>query len=626
MAADVDQERARASGLFGRRAERAAVLDVFEPKGPCLVTMTGIPGIGKSSLLRACVRAGIERGARAQLIDCRTVEPTVHSFQRALACPGREGLDGGPRVVCLDHYDHFFLMDAWLREWFLRESERGLRLVLAGRQAPSLGWSLAGTRSLTIPLDVLDEKSALEFLADAGMDTQSASRILRITKGHPLAMRLALGAKPADSPQELETLALPEVVHRLTAYFLEDVRTPELREALEAASSVRRVTRPLLDAMLARSTGAELYEALAALPLVDVRSDGLSLHPTVHGAVERWLRAADPARFADYRRRAWRALELEVSRVPVSDLWRYTADVIYLIEDPIVREAFFSSALRAYSLEPATPRDRAAVLEITQAHDGASERESVSRWMDLLPDAFRVARDARGDVQGFYCLFDAHQAPAEAAAHDPLVRAWMEDVPRKLRGQRRVLFLRRWLSREHGDRPSAVQAACWLDVKRAYLESRPLLRRVYLAVQDLAPFAQAATKLGFTPVCMGAHASFASAMLDFGPGSVDAWLGRLLRAELGIAENAALDEDSHGLTLGNTTLPLTPRELAFMRILVEAHGAVVGRDELLRQAWSGGHAVGSNVVDVLVRGLRRKLGPRSDALQTVRGAGYCWKP
>ena len=39
----------------------------------------------------------------------------------------------------------------------------------------------------------------------------------------------------------------------------------------------------------------------------------------------------------------------------VSDLWRYTADVIHLVDNPIVREAFFPSAQQQLAIERARP-------------------------------------------------------------------------------------------------------------------------------------------------------------------------------------------------------------------------------------------------------------------------------
>jgi DNA-binding response OmpR family regulator len=48
---------------------------------------------------------------------------------------------------------------------------------------------------------------------------------------------------------------------------------------------------------------------------------------------------------------------------------------------------------------------------------------------------------------------------------------------------------------------------------------------------------------------------------------------------------------------------------------------VVTRDELLREVWKQPFG-GSNVVDVVVRGLRRKLGGNAWVIRTVKGHGY----
>jgi DNA-binding response OmpR family regulator len=48
---------------------------------------------------------------------------------------------------------------------------------------------------------------------------------------------------------------------------------------------------------------------------------------------------------------------------------------------------------------------------------------------------------------------------------------------------------------------------------------------------------------------------------------------------------------------------------------------VVGRDELLREVWRQQFG-GSNVVDAVVRSLRKKLGPYAGAIATITGHGY----
>ena len=58
------------------------------------------------------------------------------------------------------------------------------------------------------------------------------------------------------------------------------------------------------------------------------------------------------------------------------------------------------------------------------------------------------------------------------------------------------------------------------------------------------------------------------------------------------------------------------------RHLREREGRPVSRESLLRDVWGYEWTGGSNVVEVAVSGLRRKLGDRAGALETVRGVGY----
>lgn len=65
---------------------------------------------------------------------------------------------------------------------------------------------------------------------------------------------------------------------------------------------------------------------------------------------------------------------------------------------------------------------------------------------------------------------------------------------------------------------------------------------------------------------------------------------------------------------------LTAREFRLAETLARHPGQVLSREQLLDRVWGLAHDPGSNVVDVYVGYLRRKLGP--DLIQTVRGMGY----
>ena len=51
-------------------------------------------------------------------------------------------------------------------------------------------------------------------------------------------------------------------------------------------------------------------------------------------------------------------------------------------------------------------------------------------------------------------------------------------------------------------------------------------------------------------------------------------------------------------------------------------GQPISRDDLLLQVWGRDYSGGSNVVDAVVRGLRKKCGEGAAIFETVRGVGY----
>ena len=112
-----------------------------------------------------------------------------------------------------------------------------------------------------------------------------------------------------------------------------------------------------------------------------------------------------------------------------------------------------------------------------------------------------------------------------------------------------------------------------------------------------------------------------SALLDFGPSSVDGWLAKLASNELLIESESILDPVQRQLVLDGRRVDLTRLEFDVLDYLYQRQAKVVERSALLRDVWGYTH-VGSNVVDTVVRSLRRKLGERASMIETVRGRGY----
>ncbi len=71
-------------------------------------------------------------------------------------------------------------------------------------------------------------------------------------------------------------------------------------------------------------------------------------------------------------------------------------------------------------------------------------------------------------------------------------------------------------------------------------------------------------------------------------------------------------------------IALTPREFALLECLLRASGRLVTRTEIIQQVWGYSFDPGTNVVDVAVQRLRRKIddGFPTPLIQTERGVGY----
>jgi DNA-binding response OmpR family regulator len=115
------------------------------------------------------------------------------------------------------------------------------------------------------------------------------------------------------------------------------------------------------------------------------------------------------------------------------------------------------------------------------------------------------------------------------------------------------------------------------------------------------------------------------------PFSLDELLARA-RVQL---RHAALNEDGTVIRVGSleldlarrqarvdgTVADLSDREFRLLHFLMRHVGEVISRERLLAEVWGYGFDPRSNVVDVCVRRLRRRLGPGAP-IETVRNVGY----
>jgi len=633
----------KARPVLGRERELEILSEAMQASGPFVIHVHGVSGIGKSALISEFAAIWRSRRRTVLLLDGRTIEPTEGGFQYELSRQLRIqkpalgsivrvlSKRSRPVVLVLDSYELLVLLDSWLRQAFLSRLGKKVRLILVSRFAPAPQWTetpqwRGSFRALN--LGPLDDGASFKLLASLGAHERRAHAIANFARGHPLALVIA-GAASTHLPAERSRTpqaAISEIAQR----FLTEIEEPQLRETLRAASVLRRVTRSLLRAMMPSLRDDSQFESLTRLPFVESGRDRLIIHDAVHEAIRADLEAIDPTAFQRYRRAAWRQLNHEAKSTGSGNLWRYSADLIYLINNPAIREAFFPKDVANFYVERAGPGDAPDILSIVAQHESQQATLILQEWWKHIPSSFWVIRDGSQQIAGFYCLVDPALVAPSVIRRDPLTSAWARHlVQRPLSKGKSVLFLRRWISRVHGESPSAVQAAAWLDIKRHYLERRPRLQRVYLTLTNFAPYAEAAASLDIRlmdePKVSIGDVNYRSLLLDMGERSVDGWLTRLSAAELGTEQDGLLDEPRRALVVHGKGIVLTRKEFDVMRYLTARQGETIARIELLNDVWGLKYDIGGNVVDVVIAGLRKKLGDLAGAIETVHGHGYLYR-
>jgi hypothetical protein len=546
--------------------------------------------------------------------------------------------DGKRMLLVLDGYESFRLLDSWLRQAFLPSLGDNVRTILSSRESPRPVWRIAPEwRGLfdSLLLETFSSDVAIECLTSAGVPEDTARELNRVAHGHPMALSLGSALYFAGGKMRQTAVTRHQVVEQMAELFLEDA-DPETKQLVQAASLVRTATAPLLAAMLPEIRTDQALDRLRTLPFVSVGPHGLVVHDAVRGPVTAALKSRDLPRYQAYRTAASQVVRNQYKRAARSDHWRCTADVVYLLENENLREAFFPTTESPVSLEPARNADWESILEIIHSFDGPQSSQALEQWWRFHPDSFFVVRDDRGGVQGFYQAIVVAKVHKGAMAKDPLAASWARDLPRS-EDRAATLWLRRTLDRNTGERPSSGQAACWLDIKRTYLELRPRLRWVYTCYSNAELYRHPFGQLGFRLVDEGRplldRALQHTFRLDMGPDSVDGWLGNLLALETGTAPTEGdsslplLDEQARELVVNGSRIGLTPLEFGVLAYVVSRPSKAVSRAELIEAVWGyGNEASTSNVVEAVVRSVRQKLGDHRNELETVRGVGYRYRP
>ncbi|MFH8886762.1 ATP-binding protein [Streptomyces californicus] len=461
-----DRLRAARSHRFVGRVEEVALFRdsltaaVDDPDFVPVIFLHGQGGIGKSTLLGRFWDEATEAGRPVVYVKGRTMTPSPRAMEDAAL----EALTQRHAVLLVDDFERCQGLEEWFYQKFLPQLPLGALVVVAGRQPPGVRWrtDLGWRNSLrVVRLDELPVGDAVELLRSEGVPAELHAPVLSFAGGSPVALRLSAEvAKRGTGQRGMTWQPDRDVIAALIRHLVDEVPSPEHRQALEVCAHALTTTEELLAHALPDADAGELFDWLRHLPYIQFCSAGVFPHDVVRDVLETDLRWRDPAGYADLHRRVRAHVVARARTAGGDDLvpamfafthlhrsngfvsrfltWRATGDVY---EDYLREE------------------DHEQLVELTRGAEGEESAAIAGFWLAERPEAFRVLRNSSTDRPvAFSVWLELDEPDPRHLSADPVTAACWEHCRTTLplrEGER--LAVARFLVRQEGVRgPSPV--------------------------------------------------------------------------------------------------------------------------------------------------------------------------
>jgi hypothetical protein len=426
----------------------------------------GPGGIGKTTLLLEFRRRAREAGRAVQLLDGREIDPSPEGFGNAV----RGALPTGA-VLLVDGYEQLGPIDGWLRQEYLPALPADCVVVLAGREAPGPPWrSDPGWRSVVgvHRLGDFDEAESGELLERAGVAAADRPPLVRLGRGHPLAMALLADVAATGTVPD----RLAEVPDLISALLESLVRGTALRETalgdapadahltgLAACATAWLTTEDLLWEVVGTEAG-EVWGWLARRPFVSCGPNGLFPHDLARDVLDAEFERRWPERYRALHRVVHDHVAASLRSAAGPDRQMLAQHLIYLHR----RSPFTAviSSLRAQgsaAVVPGRREDHEQATSFVMNFEGPQSARLAERWFAERPEGLSVVRDGEGVAS--FCYHVIHPTGSPLEDSDPVTRSVLDFAARQ--GPARPgeqIYVARFLAarREHQRDPYAVLA------------------------------------------------------------------------------------------------------------------------------------------------------------------------
>jgi hypothetical protein len=433
----VDDARRRT--FVGRERELASFDDALLGRSPRRVLLVHGPGgIGKTTLLLEFRTRARAVGRTVLLLDGREIDPSPEGFESAVAAalgqpagtgPGPSALPAGA-VLLVDGYEQLGPIDGWLRHGFLPALPAECVVVLAGREAPAAPWrSDPGWRWVVgvHRLDHFDEAESGELLARAGVAPSARPQLVRLGRGHPLAMALLADVTVTGTvPDSLAEV--PDLVSALLESLLRGAPTEAHMTGLAACTKTWVTTEDLLREVVGVDAGA-VWTWLERRPFVTRRPHGLFPHDLARDVLDAEFERRWPERYRALHRIVHDHVVAGLRSATGPDRQLLAQHLVYLHRrSPLTGVISTLRAQGSAAVVPARREEHQQVLSLVEGFEGEASARLADRWLAEQPEFLSVVRDSQG-VAG-YAFHVIHPTGSPMEERDPVTRAVLEHVAR----------------------------------------------------------------------------------------------------------------------------------------------------------------------------------------------------
>jgi hypothetical protein len=419
--------------MFVGRAEALAAFRSVVTADPFSVTTAvifvhGPEGVGKSTLLQRFADMAREVGRQVAQVSAKDMDPSRETF----AAQAGSVLDDPAGVMIVDNFERCQELEPWLADELLPRLPVGALVVLAGRRPPGSRWreDLGWARALhTVRLDNLTPVEARELLDRLQVKSNLHDRLLALTHGHPLALRLAAEVvKRGDTSARAwkpDQALLRQLVERLVG----DAPSPPHRRALEVCAHSLATTEAMLRAVVGEEA-PYLFDWLRRQSFIELNKYGLAPHDLVRDIIDADFRWRDPDGYQQMHAEISRYVIEKVQNPAASDCLPAAFSWTYLLR----RDGFLSRFLTwqhdaGIFEDVVRDGDRAKIRQLIESAEGSQSADIAEFWLSIQPEAFHVYR-ATASAEPIAVLGLLRLTPdmADLISRDPITAAAWEHM------------------------------------------------------------------------------------------------------------------------------------------------------------------------------------------------------